>query len=252
MQVIIPMAGLGQRFQFAGYKDPKPLIDIDGKPVIEHIVNMFPDVEKLIFIANENHLANTNMRDVLQRVAPHGKVVAIPEHRLGPVYTVLQAVEHIDDNLPVVTCYCDIHTPWNFKEFVQHMQDTNAEAGVVAFKGFHPPLLQEGLYATARTDENDDEVLEVREKFSFTPNKMDSWTSAGVHYFKSGALVKKYFKKLIDLDIRCNDEFYISMIHNLLIEDKLKNVLHPIDFFISWGKPEDVREYQYWSKHFNK
>ena len=42
VQIVLPMTGLGKRFRDAGYTDPKPLIDVDGKPMIEHVVSLFP------------------------------------------------------------------------------------------------------------------------------------------------------------------------------------------------------------------
>ena len=39
VQIIIPMSGLGIRFKNAGYNEPKPLIMVDGKPIIEHVIN---------------------------------------------------------------------------------------------------------------------------------------------------------------------------------------------------------------------
>ena len=244
------MAGLGERFKFAGYKDPKPLIPIDGKPVIEHIVQLFPGVDKIIFVCNENHLKETPLQSELARIAPNATIVSIPEHRLGPVYTTLQAKEFINDDEPVITCYCDINVHWNFGHLLAQMTETDADAGLVVFKGFHPPLLQDGYYATARTEDGL-HALEVREKYSFTPDKMDSWTSAGIHYFKSGRILKKAFEGMIEQEILCNNEYYISLSHKFLIDKGYKNVLYPIEYFISWGKPDDVMEYQYWSKYFN-
>lgn len=250
MQIIIPMAGIGERFQKAGYKDPKPLIPVDERPLIEHVAAMFPGDNEFIFICNENHIRDTELAKIIANMKLNAKIVPIAQHKLGPVYTVLQAKDHIDEHAPTFICYCDVNVHWDFNDFKQHVTDKGADAALVTFKGFHPPLLKDGFYATARIDDTTGEVLEVREKFSFTPDKMDSWTSAGMHYFKDGMTVKKYFERLIERNITCNNEFYISLIHNLLIEDGMKNIIYPVDFFISWGKPEDVKEYIYWSNHF--
>ena len=96
MHIIIPMSGVGQRFIDAGYKDPKPLIQIDGKPIIEHVINLFPGETKFTFICNSTHLATTNMRQVLTACCPQGNIVEIPNHKLGPVYAVLQIADTID------------------------------------------------------------------------------------------------------------------------------------------------------------
>ena len=70
MQIIIPMAGRGSRFARAGYKNIKPLIEVDGRPIIEHIVGLFPGETDFLFICASDHLKETNLRAVLNRIAP--------------------------------------------------------------------------------------------------------------------------------------------------------------------------------------
>ena len=251
MQIIIPMAGFGHRFIREGYRDPKPLIPIDGKPIIEHIIGLFPGNHNFIFICNAEHMEKTNMRQVLTTLKPEAKIVTISPHRLGPVQTILAAKDHIADELATLICYCDVFVEWDFVKFQKTIEEAGYAGCLVCFKGFHPPLSRDGFYATIRTDENNI-VQEVREKYSFTPDKMDSWNSAGIHYFKSGATIKKYFQELIDKEMLVNDEYYVSMTHNLLIRDGLLNGIFPVEYFISWGKPHDVREYIYWSNYFKK
>ena len=67
MQIIIPMSGLGTRFVNAGYKDPKPLIIVDNKPIIEHVVNLFPEENDISFICNDKHLKETKMKNILNK-----------------------------------------------------------------------------------------------------------------------------------------------------------------------------------------
>ena len=50
IQLIIPMSGIGKRFIDAGYEDPKPLIEVDGLPIIEHVINLFGKPDDVIFI----------------------------------------------------------------------------------------------------------------------------------------------------------------------------------------------------------
>ena len=54
IQLIIPMSGIGKRFIDAGYEDPKPLILVDDKPIIEHVIGLFPGVKDISFICNED------------------------------------------------------------------------------------------------------------------------------------------------------------------------------------------------------
>jgi NDP-sugar pyrophosphorylase family protein len=107
MQIIIPMSGTGQRFINAGYTNIKPLIVVDGKPIIEHVVNLFPGEENFIFICRSEHLEETALRDTLMTLRPKARIISVEGAKLGPVHAVLQASEAIDDGEPTIVNYCD-------------------------------------------------------------------------------------------------------------------------------------------------
>ena len=250
MQIIIPMSGKGQRFVDAGYKDPKPLIEIDGKPIIEHVVNLFPGEDNFTFICNSDHLANTNMREVLKKIAPKAKIVEIPPHKKGPVYAVAQIADQINDDEEVIVNYCDFSTYWDYQDFLKHTRERNADGAIPSYKGFHPHMLGTTNYAFMRDDNQ--WMLEIKEKEPFTNNRMQEYASNGTYYFKSGAIVKKYFHELMDKDINLNGEYYVSLIYNLLVADDLKVSIYEIQHMLQWGTPADVEEYNMWSDIFLK
>lgn len=251
MKIIIPMAGSGDRFIRAGYRSIKPLIEIEGKPMIEHVINMFPGEEDFIFISNREHLARTGLRTVLETAKPSGKIVPIESHKFGPVYTVLKTVDLIIDDEPVVVNYCDFSCCWNYADFKQIVAVNNYDGCVTAYKGFHPHLLGDGLYAGMRSDSRN-MMLEIKEKHSFTENKMDSYHSAGTYYFRRGSYIKKYFRELIEKDINIKGEYYASIPFQLMKEDGLRIYIYELEHFLQWGTPEDMEEYIYWSEYFRE
>ena len=109
MQIVIPMSGFGERFRRAGYKVPKPLIEIEGKPLIAHVIDMFPGEKDFIFICNEDHLNDPRyrMKEILKTLCPTGKIFGIAAHKLGPVHAVLQVENIIDEEKPTIVNYCD-------------------------------------------------------------------------------------------------------------------------------------------------
>lgn len=248
MQIIIPMTGSGQRFIDGGYKTPKPLIEVDGKPIIEHVVNLFPDEENFIFICNSKHLKETNMKEVLNRIAPKGKIVEIPPHKLGPVYAVYQIKDLIDDNDEVIVNYCDFSVYWDYKDFLSHTRKRNAQGAIPSYKGFHPHMLGKINYAFMRDDKQ--WMLEIREKEPFTDNRMNEYASDGTYYFQKGEYVKKYFKSLMDKNINTKGEFYVSMVYNLMVQDNLKVSIYEIQHMQQWGTPGELEEYVEWSNYF--
>lgn len=248
MQIIIPMSGIGRRFLDAGYKDPKPLIVVDEMPIIQHVVNLFPGEYNFMFICNQEHLDTTDMRKILQSIAPHGKIIAIEPHKKGPVYAVSKIFDKICDDEEVIVNYCDFSTYWDYKNFLVQTRKINADGAVVAYRGFHPHMLGATNYAFMR--ERDGRMLEIKEKEPFTDNRMQEYASNGTYYFKNGRLVKKYFEELLAKDIHVNHEYYVSLVYNLLVNDGLSVSIYEIEHMLQWGTPQDLQEYQIWSNYF--
>lgn len=244
------MSGIGKRFIDGGYAVPKPLIEIDGKPIIQHVVNLFPGETKFTFICNQIHLETTNMREVLLNAAPAGEIVSIDLHTLGPVYTVSKIMDCIDDDEEVIVNYCDFSTYWDYEIFLSHTRDRDADGVVVCYKGFHPHMLGKTKYATLREEKQ--WMLEIKEKGSFTNDRMNEYISNGTYYFKKGSYVKKYFEKLMTDKISLNGEYYVSLIYNLLVDDGLKVSIYDIEHMLQWGEPYDFASYRYYSEYFNK
>jgi NDP-sugar pyrophosphorylase family protein len=245
--IIIPMSGIGKRFLDSGYDTPKPLIEVDGYPIIEHVVNLFDRYGDIIFICNENHLNNTNMISILRNISPNCNIVSAPnENRRGPVDAINKIIDLIDDDREIIISYCDYGTVWNYKKFLIEKGDW--DGFIPCYTGFHPHMLGNDNYAYCKLQ--DGLVSEVREKQPFGKNKMGEYTSNGTYYFKSGRILKKYFKELVDLNIEVNGEFYVSLVYNLLIRDGLKVGVFLIEKMLQWGTPYDLETYIGWSNYF--
>lgn len=253
MKILIPMSGEGSRFNRAGYADPKPLISVNGRPIIEHVVNLFPGETDFIFVTRQEHMETTNVEEVLKRIAPQGQIVAIPGSKKGPVWAAKAAFDLLDDNEPVIVNYCDFFMDWDYADFKRKVTSNQADGAIPCYLGFHPHLLHEkNFYASCLVDENN-WMQEIREKHSYTPNKMDSPQSVGTYYFRSGAIVKKFFQMQIDEDVNLNGEYYVSLVYNLLQREGLKTWIYDrVAHFCQWGTPEDLEEYLYWSHVFDR
>lgn len=252
MKIIIPMTGYGSRFVAAGYKDLKPFINVQGKPIIQWIIDgMYPDKEDILFVCRQEHLDTIpNMERKLKEIAPTAKIFAIEDWvKKGPVYDVLRASEYIDDNEQCIINYCDFYMTWDYRKFVKSVTERGCEGCIPCYTGFHPHLLiEKNLYASCLTDEEDN-LIEIREKFSFEKDKTKAKHSPGVYYFKTGALLKKYCQKLIDSNQTLNGEFYASLPYNFMVQDGLKVwVPTNVDKFCQWGTPEDMADYLFWTE----
>ena len=252
MQIIIPMSGLGSRFINTGYKKPKPLIIVNNKPIIQHVVELFPNEKNIIFICNDFHLKNTNMKKTLNKICSYGKIYEVPVNgRKGPVHAISLIFNKINDNDEVIISYCDYGTDWNYDLFLKDIRKTNADGAIACYKGFHPHMLGNDNYAFLKeTHKNSKWMKKIQEKKPFTKNKMNEYASNGTYYFKSGKIMKKYFKKLMNLKIMVKNEYYVSMAYNLLVDDNLNIRIFEINKMLQWGTPHDLENYIKWLNYF--
>lgn len=250
MKIIIPMSGAGSRFVKAGYTDLKPLIQVNGKPIIEWVVRMFPGATDFTFICQEDHLKNTPMRQVLEGLQVKCQIVGIESHKQGPVLALKKAFHAINDSVPCLVSYCDYYMHWNFADFQRQLNLKNNDGSVPCYTGFHPHLIPaKNLYAGCRIDDQN-RLLEIKEKYSFEKDKTKGHHSPGVYYFKSGQLLKSYCDKMIAQDHHLNGEYYVSMLYELMLKDNLDiYVYDKIPHFCQWGTPEDLQEFLFWTRH---
>lgn len=248
IQVVIPMAGLGDRFKRAGYTQPKPLLDVAGVPLIVRLLKNFPTEWRYVFICNRDQLKETNLREVLTKAVPTCAIAEIEPHKKGPVYTVLQAAAAIQDDLPTLMNYCDFSFRWDPNDFLKFVERTQSVGSIFCYRGFHPHYLRQTLYAYCR--EENGQVVEVREKGHFTPDRTKEYASSGTYYFASGAEMKRSFQKAMDSDWQINGEFYASLPYNALIAEGKRVTVYEIPFFLQWGTPEDLEDYLYWHRAF--
>jgi len=250
MKIVIPMSGIGKRFIDAGYKDPKPLIEVDGQPIIYHVIDLFPGETEFHFICNEDHLENTNMRDILLKKVPNAHIHSVPVNdRKGPVDAVMRIKDYIHDTDEVIVSYCDYGTVWNYSKFLNEMRSHLADGGIASYIGFHPHMLGSDNYAFMT--HSDLWMTDIQEKKPFTNNKMSEYASNGTYYFRSGAIMKAYFKKLIDANLHLNGEFYVSMVYKIMVTEGLRVRIFEIEKMLQWGTPTDLEEYISWSNLFN-
>lgn len=248
------MSGLGSRFKSAGYSDLKPLIRVHGKAILQYVVDMFPGEHSFIFICREDHFQEFKLDTLIAAFCANSTIVRLTEPylKLGPVFAVMKAASFIEDALPVMVSYCDYFMRWNFSDFIAEVEQTQADGNIVCYTGFHPHLLHEkNVYAGCRVD-SDNNLLEIKEKYSFESDKSKGFHSVGAYYFKTGKMMKHYMNLNLNGGESLGGEHYVSLVYPLLLNDRLKvGAYDKVSHFCQWGTPQDLEEYLYWSSVFN-
>ena len=229
MNVLIPMAGAGSRFEKAGYTFPKPLIDVDGKPMIQTVVENINIQANYIFIVQKSHYEKYNLETVLNNIAPDCKIVQVDGITEGAACTTLLAKEFIDNDEPLVMANSDQFVEWDSNEFMYSMIGDTIDGGILTFESTHPK------WSYAKLD-NDGFVSEVAEK-----NPISNIATVGIYYWRRGSDYVKYAEQMIDNNIRVNNEFYVCPVFNEAIGDNKKIKIYNIDKMWGLGTPEDLK-----------
>lgn len=211
---------------------------------------MFSPNDEFIFVCNREHLMNKDYRKILENVTPLYHIVEIEPHEYGPVYSTLQAKDYItDEDESIIISYCDFTMQWDYRQFL--LKSAQYEGAMPVFRGFHPASLGNTYYAYLKHTE-DMEMIEIREKRSFTDNRAEEFASAGVYYVDSWKTFARYAAELLENKSSISSELYCSLLYNPMIRDGKRICLFEVEKFICWGTPKDLEEYLFWSEYFAK
>lgn len=231
LNVLIPMAGAGSRFEQAGYTFPKPLIEVKNKPMIQIVVDNLNIKANYIYIVQKKHREKYNLDTLLNLLTPGCKIVEVDGLTEGAACTALLAKEFIDNDSPLFFANSDQFVEWDSNEFMYKMNETNADGGIVTFEATHPK------WSFAKVD-NKGLVTEVAEK-----NPISNIATVGYYYWKHGSDFVKYAEQMIDKNIRVNNEFYVCPVFNQAIEDGKEIRTFDVEGMWGLGTPEDLKYY---------
>lgn len=225
--LLLPIAGNGQRFIDAGYSVPKPLIEINGKTILDRsLESVKTDNCNLIFIIREDHCKEHNLNLVLRSKYKDCKMIIIPGLTDGALSTCLLAKEHIDNNEPLI-----IFTPDCYFEpqIDPNKIDEEFDGMVCVFESNSP------AHSYVLLDK--EYVSEIAEK-----KVISNLAIGGLYYWKKGSSFVKYGIEMIERNERVNGEFYIAPVFNKLIQKGGhigidRNIRHDI-----MGTPEDLEK----------
>lgn len=249
MHLVVPMSGQGTRFLQAGYTGPKPLIDINGTPMVQRLLTCFPAHWPSTFVLAENHRTSA-LPQCLRGLRPDGVQVFIPEHKRGPSYALLAALENIPEEAPVFVSYCDYGMVWDAAAFERFVTDTACDVALVSYRGFHAHYLSPQMYAYSRL--HNDRVVEVREKGCFTDQREQEFASTGGYYFRTARLLRTAIDAQQSQDLQLNGEYYTSLTIEALLRQRPSTDVRVFEIpaFFQWGTPQDVQRFVFWERTF--
>eukprot|EP00471_Norrisiella_sphaerica_P003830 CAMPEP_0184479924 /NCGR_PEP_ID=MMETSP0113_2-20130426/1450_1 /TAXON_ID=91329 /ORGANISM="Norrisiella sphaerica, Strain BC52" /LENGTH=585 /DNA_ID=CAMNT_0026858095 /DNA_START=15 /DNA_END=1773 /DNA_ORIENTATION=+ len=252
LNLIIPLGGIGSRFQKHGYSQPKPFVRVLGKPMLKYLLDTLKDngaksCDSIILIYNPKFLTmERNMRDLVDyfgHVFESVKLVRLPGPTRGAAETVLFGVKALSESEQKNPCMlldgdcfytCDIVS--------QYRKFAATHGASVVFRDTQPKPIFSYVKVT---DEKTWDIAEIIEKV-----KISDYANTGCYCFSSGVQLKKYIDMIIEkgekqLSQDMKGEFYTSGVIKAMLRDKIpfKAILINKNDFAVLGTPSQVSDF---------
>lgn len=225
------MAGMGSRFSNAGYTAPKPLIDIFGRPMIQHVADSINIDGDWVFIVQKQHREQYGLDQLLNQLRPGCRVIdtggVVTD---GAARSVLLTKDYIDNDRPLFVINSDNIIDWDHALY-QDMIDTDTDGLILCFKDTNPKW----SFAQAGADGL---VTRVAEK-----DPISDCATAGLYIWRRGSDFVAAAEQMISKDIRVNNEFYICPVYNENIAMGQRIKIGMVREMNGVGTPEDLEFY---------
>jgi dTDP-glucose pyrophosphorylase len=240
MTILMPMAGAGQRFAEAGYKQPKPFITVNGRPMFLEALAALPPAEKHIFISRE--------RLEGQPLPPASAVIYIDAVTEGQAATCLLAKHLVDNDEPLLIAACDNGLQYNMERFYQMTEE--ADCLLFSFRHHTTVLEKPEQYGWIRTNGTVVTGMSVKKPISTTP--LEDHAVTGAFWFRKGTMFVQAAEAMMAANRRINNEFYVDECITDVLAAGLRVKVFEVDKYICWGTPNDLQTYLYWQSFFKQ
>ena len=235
VNIIVPAAGEGSRFAKVGWKKPKPFIDINGEPMLNHVIrNVTPKGAKTTLLLRQEHMEQQpetvkGLREVCPQIVPVSQLTE------GTACTVLLARKHFDDNHPMLIANSDQLVDFDVSDYVQDCIDRDLDGSILVFRD---PTL-DTKWSFAKVDANG-LVTEVAEK-----KPISDLATVGIYLFRRGCDFVGGAADMIAENLRVNGEFYSCPVYNHLIRNGARIGVYEVKMedMHGLGTPDDLTQY---------
>lgn len=236
INILIPMAGKSHYFSEENYPFPKPLIEIAGRTMIEHVIDNLrtaSDAVNFIFVISADDVKKYRLDSTLKLITNGScELIVLPSETKGSACSALMAINHINNKAPLLVANNDQIFDCQISDLLRDFE--RFDAGVVTFESVHP------RWSYVRLDAQGG-VIEAAEKNPLSKNAI-----AGIYYFAKGESFVVGAMKMIAKSESFNGSYFISPVINQLILDGMtitathvsNNVYH------TFYTPQKIKEYE--------
>lgn len=236
INILIPLAGTNQFFSESEYPYPKPLIEINDRTMIEHVISNFDSIKKekqFIFIVNSEDCKKYHLDNVLNLLTNHTcKIIKIDSETKGAACSAMMAIEYINNETPLIIANADQLFDDKLEDLISDFYEY--DGGVISFDSIHP------RWSYARLDD-ENHIVETAEKRPLSKHAI-----AGFFYFKEGKDFIASAMNMIKKDASLNGLYYISPTLNEMVLQNKKLIVKKIDNdkYHTFYTPQKIQEFE--------
>jgi len=232
------LAGLGSRFSKAGYKIPKPLIEIDGQPMFMKALSSIENIDankSFHFVIRQEHVDSQQLDKLIKGKLPKAHIIIIPEMTRGAAETALIGARSLAANNGLIVMDCDL---WFQSESYNTMVQESLEDKTAISGGVLTFTAEDARYSYAKFGSNGI-VTQTAEK-----QVISNHAITGAYYFgRVSDFVFAAETLLIQPLGEKMPEYYMSLLYNILIDERKQVKAAVVDKYASFGTPEELAAY---------
>lgn len=238
LNIVIPLAGHSNYFSNNEYPFPKPLIEINGITMIQHVIDNLNSItldKRFIFIVKKEDCVTYHLNNVLRLLTNDGcEILELERDTMGAACSVLMAIEKINNGESLLISNGDQIIIEDFNKIIDKFENNNADAGTICFESVHPK------WSYVRLNEFNN-VVETAEKRPISNKAIAGW-----YYFKRGQDFINSAIQSIKNDASTNGYYYISPVFNEMILNNKNIQIHNIESkqYYSFYSPQKIKEYE--------
>jgi len=241
----MPMAGKGTRLREYDSK-PKPLVKLLGKTIVQWSIETLGLEGNYIFCCKKEHIEKYGIDEQLKKIVPDCKIISINYQTKGSVESILEAANLINNEEELIISDADHYLVWDHEFFNNEIRTKNIDGCTMVF----PEEYNLKKSSFVKLD-NQGFVIAAAEK-----QLISKIATVGVHYFKKGSDFVKYANEVRSRRMEYKNEFFVTPIYNLFVQDKKKIITYPVKKMWPLGSPDEVnlflKEFQYYSQNIKK
>lgn len=228
--LIMPMGGAGSRFYKNGYMQPKPLINLYGKPFLywsTMSIKKYVDIADLTFVVLRQHIDEFGIDEVIKQYFRESRIEVIQEVLPGPVFTALKGVEGIKDDAPIVFNDCDHMFRCDSVNNLLNAGTMDVDGILLTFKS-NAPQFSYVKYNCGKA------VVGTVEKQVVSDRAI-----CGAYIFRNADI----FKQMAEIYIEScpYSECFMSGIYNIMCGLGMNVKDYLLDYHVEFGTPEEYK-----------